>query len=108
VQLIDVCSILQINYRSQQVVPRAAAEEEALSVNGLPSGEGSLVDFDELTDLIRYNNRCCIFICGHDRNVGVCLPYRRGVSLVVATSSIKRSLPWFEYFNELFLLKCAD
>eukprot|EP00890_Picochlorum_soloecismus_P003301 jgi/Picsp_1/3972/NSC_01484-R1_acetyl- biotin carboxyl carrier protein len=46
----------KINYRSQQVVPRAAAEEEALSVNGLPSGEGSLVDFDELTDLIRMVN----------------------------------------------------
>lgn len=61
-QLIDPCSILQMNSRSQQVVPRAAAEEEALSVNGLPTGEGALVDFDELTDLIRCDGCRGIFI----------------------------------------------
>lgn len=63
-----------MNYRSQQVVPRAAAEEEALSVNGLPTGEGALVDFDELTDLIRCDDCRGIFIV--DRIgmwVGVCL-----------------------------------
>jgi len=96
-----------MNYRSQQVVPRAAAEEEALSVNGLPSGEGALVDFDELTDLIRCDDCGSIFVLGHDRNVGVCLPYRRGVNLVVATVSIRRVIPWSEYVTSCFLSRCA-
>lgn len=39
----------------QSFVPRASAEEQtSVSVNGTAKSDGSVVDFDELTDLIRY------------------------------------------------------
>lgn len=55
IKVINGSLAVHVVMQRSYTVPRAAAEEQGtfVSVNGAANGDGQMVDFDELTDLIR-------------------------------------------------------